>query len=422
MNILYNGGVRLYHIGARIASLRSEKVAKMLKGQKEAYGRIRSALGDGGCDLWIHAASLGEFEQARPLIERLRREQPDRKILLTFFSPSGYDVRCNYPKVDCVAYLPFDTPANVRRFLDAAKPRMAVFVKYEFWGNYLEELSRRDIPVYIISAIFRPSQPFFKPWGGIFRDMLGRFSRLYVQDDNSRELLKGIGIGKVTVNGDTRFDRVSEIMASSFEIPVVRDFMAGAKLAFIAGSSWPEDEERYIPWLNSMADKGVRAIIAPHEFDDRRLQVLLDSFNGDAELLSRVEAGGADALAGKRVIIVDSFGKLSSLYRYGHVAYIGGGFGAGIHNINEAAVYGMPVIFGPKYAKFKEARDLIALGGANSIADAGDFAGLLNTYLSAPELMAESGKIAGDYIRKNIGATDVIYNDLFSSQPDRRND
>ncbi len=415
MNLLYNGGVRLYAFGAKMASGRSPKIAKMISGQRDSVTRIKEALGDDGCDVWIHAASLGEFEQARPLIERLRREQPDKKILLTFFSPSGYEVRSNYPYVDCVAYLPFDKPAAVRDFLNAANPRMAIFVKYEFWGNYLSELKRRGIPTYIISAIFRSSQPFFKSWGGMFRKMLGCFDRLYVQDQDSAELLAGIGVDKVTVNGDTRFDRVSDVMASTFDIPAVAAFMKEAELSFIAGSSWPEDEEKYIRWLNNHASDGVKAIIAPHEFDKERLSRLLDAFDGEAVLLSEVESRGAAALDGKRVVIVDSFGKLSSLYRYGDIAYIGGGFGAGIHNINEAAVYGMPVVFGPKYQKFKEAKDLLRLGGARSVTDAASCTAVLDGFLRDRESLKNAGHIAGSYIKDNIGATEVIYNDLFSS-------
>ncbi len=415
MNFLYDSAIRLYSLGARTCALRSGKVACMIAGQKRAVDDIRSALGDGGCDVWIHAASLGEFEQARPLIERLRTMQPDRKILLTFFSPSGYEVRKNYDKVDCVVYLPFDTPANVRAFLDAASPRMAIMVKYEFWGNYLTELSRRGIPTYIISAIFRPQQPFFRKWGGMFRRMLGCFTRLYVQDEDSRRLLASIGIDRVTVCGDTRFDRVSQVMESAFELPAVEHFMRDARFAFIAGSSWPGDEEKYIPWLNSHAADGVRAVIAPHEFDAGRLEALLSQFGGEAELLSRVDERG-DALEGKRVVIVDSFGKLSGLYRYGDLAYIGGGFGAGIHNINEAAVYGIPVVFGPKYSKFKEAVDLIRLGGASSVTDVAGCAAVLDGYFADKAVLSEAGRKAGDYIRRNIGATDKIYNDLFSSQ------
>ena len=415
MNLLYNGAIGLYSLVARLASIKNEKVAKMIEGQRQTVHALRKAFGKNGCDVWIHAASLGEFEQARPLIERLKREQPDKKILLTFFSPSGYEVRKNYQYADCVAYLPFDTPSGVKDFMDAANPRMAVFVKYEFWGNYLQELRRRNVPAYIISAIFRPSQPFFRRWGGMFRDMLDCFTHLYVQDEDSRQLLDGIGVRNVTVNGDTRFDRVTDVMASTFDIPAVGRFMQEASMAFIAGSSWPEDEKIYVPWLNRHASDGVRAIIAPHEFDEERLGALLSEFGGDAVLLSSVEEN-AEVPAGKRVIVVDSFGKLSSLYRYGSLAYIGGGFGAGIHNINEAAVYGMPIVFGPKYSKFKEARDLIAIGGASSVNDSSGCSKVLDTYLSNKALVEDASRLTADYIKRNIGATDKIFRDLFSSQ------
>ncbi len=254
MNPLYNAAISLYGAAARLAALRSPKVKEMLAGQAATLRTLaeeRRRFAPGGYDLWLHAASLGEFEQGRPLMERLRREHPDKKILLTFFSPSGYRVRHNYAGADTVAYLPFDTPARVSAFLDAAAPKMAVFVKYEFWGNYLEQLAKRRIPTYIISAIFRPGQRFFRPGGGAFRRMLGNFTRLYVQDERSRELLAGIGIDRVTVSGDTRFDRVTDILRTAKNVPVVEKFVENSTFTLIAGSSWAPDEDLYIPWLKS---------------------------------------------------------------------------------------------------------------------------------------------------------------------------
>lgn len=413
MNPLYNFGISLYATAARMAALRSKKVQDMLAGQRATLDSLeeeRKRIAPDGYDVWIHAASLGEFEQGRPLIERLRREHPEKKILLTFFSPSGYNVRKNYDKVDTVAYLPFDMPGNVSRFLDAAKPKMALFVKYEFWGNYLEQLRKRAIPTYIISAIFRPTQRFFRPGGDWARAMLRNFNHLYVQDEASRKLLAGRGIENVTVAGDTRFDRVTDIMNSVKDIKIVEYFIGQSSFTFIAGSSWPADEDNYIPWLKEHPE--VKAIIAPHEFDRERLGLLRKRFDGGVRLLSELSFP-SDLNGKERVLIIDCFGLLSSLYHYGSVAYIGGGFGAGIHNINEAAVYGMPVVFGPKHQKFKEASDLIVNGGGFEVKDKESTRTVLDKLLNDEETRHVAGTKAANYIKSNLGATDKIYSDLF---------
>lgn len=413
MNPLYNIGIHLYKLGAGIASLSNAKAAKMTAGHKETFDRVSNNLPAEGGAIWIHASSLGEFEQGRPLIERLRREHPDRKILLTFFSPSGYEVRKNYPQVDAVAYLPFDTPRNARRFIETVRPSVAIFVKYEFWGNYLQQLQKAGVPTYIISAIFRPGQIFFKPWGRMFRNMLRRFDRIYLQDEASRELLHGIGIDNTVVAGDTRFDRVTDVMAQTFDIAggeALRSFI-------IFGSSWGADEANYIPWLNS--HKEVKFIIAPHEFDAARVEALCKAIDGNVIPLSQWEKHVADtgkAPEGVRGVVVDCFGKLASLYRYASVAYIGGGYGAGIHNINEAAVYGMPVVFGPNFSKFKEARDLIALKGAFTVDSEAATAEILDRLLTDDSFRQQAGATAGQYIADNIGATDRIYADLFPAK------
>lgn len=347
------------------------------------------------------------------MIERLKREQPDIKILLTFFSPSGYEIRKNYSYVDAVAYLPFDKPSNVRQFLDVAKPRTVIFIKYEFWGNYLQQLHKAAVPVYIISAIFRQGQIFFRPWGGMFRRMLRRFDRIYLQDNESQKLLSGIGIDNTVVAGDTRFDRVTDVMAQTFDIAGgenLRSFI-------IFGSSWGADEANYIPWLN--ANRDVKFIIAPHEFDEARVAALCNAIDGNVIPLSQWERHIADNGTPPehiRGIIVDCFGKLSSLYRYASVAYIGGGHGAGIHNINEAAVYGIPVVFGPNYHKFKEARDLISLGGAFCVENAAATSSTLDRLLSDEACRTSAGKTAGRYIADNIGATDRIFSDIFGEK------
>ncbi len=421
MNQLYNTGIKLYELAARAVALRSVKVHKMIRGQRRTFDTLRRRLGNRPGCIWFHASSLGEFEQGRPMIERLRREHPEKPILLSFFSPSGFEVRKNYPFVDAVVYLPFDTPKRVRRFLDAARPSMAIFIKYEFWGNYLHELRRRGIPTYIISSIFRPGQRFFRSIGGMFRKMLRCFDRLYVQDERSRRLLKVIGVENVTVAGDTRFDRVTDVMRSTVDIPGFPGFGEQFPLRFIAGSSWEADEDVYAPWLNS--HENVAFIIAPHEFNETRLEALRNRFNAPVVLLSewtreikRANLPNGqipDHLKSVRGIIIDSFGKLSSLYRYADMAYIGGGFGAGIHNLNEAAVYGIPVIFGPNHVKFKEAADLIACGGGLSIATKDEFSSTLDALTSSKASMKQSGEAAAKYIRDHLGATDMIYRDLF---------
>ena len=404
MNPLYNTGIRLYGLAARVAALRSPKVRKMIQGQKRTLDTLRRRLGSRPGCIWFHASSLGEFEQGRPMIERLRREHPEKPILLSFFSPSGFEVRKNYPFVDAVVYLPFDTPSRVKKFLDAARPSMAIFIKYEFWGNYLKELRRRGIPTYIISSIFRPGQRFFRSVGGMFRRMLLCFDRLYVQDERSRRLLKLVGVENVTVAGDTRFDRVTDVMRSTVEIPGFPGFGKEAKLRFIAGSSWEADED----------------------VNETRLEQLRNRFHGDVILLSEwtreIKRAGLPSgeipeyLKRVRGMIIDSFGKLSSLYRFADVAYIGGGFGAGIHNLNEAAVYGMPVIFGPNNVKFKEAADLVECGGGFSVASREEFCHIIDILYGSPADLKLAGDAAGKYIRDHLGATDLIYNDLFGGK------
>lgn len=426
MTPLYNAGIRLYSAVAHIAALRSTKVKRMLAGQRRSVARLRvfrQRMAADGFDVWFHAASLGEFEQARPLIERLLAERPGIKILVSFFSPSGYDVRCHYDPRVAVVYMPFDLPGRVREFLDAAAPRMAIFIKYEFWGNYLSELHARGIPTYIISAIFRPRQRFFRPWGGMFRRILRNFDHFYVQDRRSAGLLASIGITAVDTVGDTRFDRVLEICRREISLPEIELFAnpcntAARPFMLVAGSSWERDEDIYIPWLKNRTE--VRAIIAPHEFNADRLYHLRSRLGSDqAVLLSDfrrlyiTDPDGAVRIAREsRFLIVDCFGLLSTLYRFADMAYVGGGFGAGIHNINEAAVYGIPVVFGPKHQKFNEARDLKNCGGGFGI-DSRSFADVADRMLGTPDARTAAGKAAKKYILDNIGATPRILADLF---------
>ncbi len=394
--------------GINAGACRNDKLKKLAAGEKSALAYLRDKICSEEQYIWIHAASLGEFEQGRPLIERIKKEHPEKKILLTFFSPSGYEVRKNFSQVDIVSYLPFDLKKRVKEFLDIVNPSMAIFVKYEFWGNYLSELKRRNVPTYIISAIFRPSQIFFKPWGGMFRKMLHCYNHIYVQDERSRQLLANIGIDKVTVAGDTRFDRVTDIMASCTKIPEIDSFIDKKRLTLVAGSTWQPDEAHIIPYFNS--HPGIKLIIAPHEVDETRINEIAGQLKRPYVRMSKTtpqEAAKADC------IIIDCFGKLSSAYTYGDIAYIGGGFGVGIHNLNEAAVYGIPVIFGPNHKKFKEASDLISNGGGVSFSENAVFNEIMDRFIGDRDALRKAGKAAGDYIKSNIGASDIIYGNLF---------
>lgn len=409
MNPLYNFAIRAFGTGIKIAASRDEKVKKLRDGQHDALDYLRGALKLGKRYIWFHAASAGEFEQGRPMIEMIKRNHPDSLILLTFFSPSGYETKKNFPLVDAVCYLPLDTPRRVKQFMDLVNPSIAIFIKYEFWGNYLQELKRRGIPTYIISAIFRQTQIFFRPWGGMMRSILKCYTRLYVQDERSKSLLAGIGIDNVTVAGDTRFDRVTDIMRGCKDIPEIRAMKERGGVFMVAGSTWEPDEANLLPYFNAHPE--LKLIIAPHEVKPERIAAIEAAVTRKVYRLSTLtmeQAADADC------VIVDCYGKLSSIYTYGDIGYIGGGFGVGIHNINEAAVYGMPVIFGPNYKKFKEAIEMIAAGGAFTYRSKEEFDSIMDRMLSDRAFLAVAGKNAADYVKHNLGATACIYADIDS--------
>lgn len=415
---LYRLGIHAYQCALRLASLRNRKARAMLQGRRRTLDILQQSLPTGARPVWVHAASLGEFEQGRPLMERLRREHPEVPIVLSFYSPSGYQVRRDWPGADAVVYLPADTPRAMRRFLDALQPRVAIIVKYEFWAEMLRELRRRQVPTYLISAVFRPGQAFFRRTGGMFRRMLGDFTRIYVQDQQSQRLLDGIGVKNVVVAGDTRFDRVKAIRDQAREIPELDSFTrGGTRLTFMAGSSWPADEDVYFPWLKRHS-ADVLSVIAPHEFDAARLAEMQARLAPEvnAVLLSEVRKDPA-LLRNATALIIDCFGLLSSAYRYAHIAYVGGGFGAGIHNINEAAVYDIPVLFGPNYGKFLEAEGLIQAGCAFPLRSCADLLRIMeeDPALLQPDPRAKAGAAAHRYICAHTGATDKIYADIFSS-------
>lgn len=407
---MYNILIYLYLLGVAVYSRFNEKVRKMWRGERDAFDQLRRQVDPQDRYVWFHAASLGEFEQGRPLMEQLRRTHPELKILLTFFSPSGYEVRKNYAGADIITYLPLDTPLNARRFLRTVRPVAAFFIKYEFWYNYLHILKHRQVPVYSVSSIFREGQVFFRWYGRQYAKVLKCFTHFYVQNEKSRELLATIGIDQVTVVGDTRFDRVIDIKGQAKELPIVAQFVGDSRKVFVAGSSWEPDEDIYIPYF---ADKCWRLIIAPHVVNPQRVSRLIDRFaeQGQTAVAYTAVEQGCATLEGAQVLIIDCYGLLSSIYRYGQVAYVGGGFGVGIHNVLETAVWGMPVIFGPNNKRFIEAQGLKACGGGFDISCATDFASTMYRFLSSPDAIAEAGRKAGDFVEQQAGATEKILAD-----------
>jgi 3-deoxy-D-manno-octulosonic-acid transferase len=392
----------ILELGIKLAALFSDKPAKMVKGHREVFDLLKSKIDRNAQYIWFHAASLGEFEQGRPLIERIRKEYPQYKILQTFFSPSGYEVRKNYDGADIVCYLPIDTPANAKKFIELVNPCMVFFVKYEFWHNYLNTLYQKGIPTYSVSSIFRPNQIFFRWYGKSYQQVLKTFAHLFVQNEESKQLLAGIGVKNTTVVGDTRFDRVLDICAAAKQLPLVQKFKGDA-LTFVAGSSWGPDEDIFIKYFNAHPE--MKLIIAPHVVNDGHLKEIESKLQRSSIRYTQAteeNVGKADCL------IIDCYGLLSSIYRYGEISYIGGGFGVGIHNVLEAAVYGIPVIFGPNNKKFREAQHLLANKGGFEIHGYDDFEQLMNKFLTDEAYLKQSGKAAGDYVKGNAGAMELI--------------
>ncbi len=410
---MYTLAIRVYALAVAFASLFHRKARAMCIGQSRTYDILRDRIDRSAKYVWFHAASLGEFEQGRPMIEKIRAAYPEYKILLTFFSPSGYEVRKDYDGADVVCYLPFDTPRRVKRFLQLANPSVAIFIKYEFWSNYLHALKRSGVPVYLVSAIFRREQVFFRWYGSSYRKVLHCFTHLFVQDESSAELLAEYGVRNVSVAGDTRFDRVLDVQRGSRALPVVERFVGGGEGAkptvLVAGSSWQQDEDVYIPYFNEHSE--MKLIIAPHEIHREHLEYIASLLKRPSVRLSEV-GHDLSQLEGKDCLIVDSFGLLSSIYRYGTIAYIGGGFGVGIHNTLEAAVYGIPVLFGPRYHKFKEARDLISVGGGFAVSSRQAFARKMDELLASRSVLGIAGSCAGRFVSSHAGATDEILHEI----------
>lgn len=418
--MLYNIIMYVYQTGIAIYSHFNEKVKKMWTGERAAFGVLQKQVEPNAEYIWFHAASLGEFEQGRPLIERIKKEYPHYKILLTFFSPSGYEVRKNYEQADIVTYLPIDTVANARKFLRAVRPVMAFFIKYEFWYNYLHILRHRNVPVYSVSSIFRPNQIFFRPYGRQYAAVLKCFSHFFVQNDLSKKLLAKIGINDVTVVGDTRFDRVLQIKESSRCLPLLDKFIGNKEVksaaghskalrqVFVAGSSWLPDEEIFIKYFDKHSEW--KLIIAPHVIANSHLQQILQLLKGKKVVFytKATEENVADA----DVLIVDCFGLLSSIYHYCDVAYVGGGFGVGIHNVLEAAVWSVPVMFGPNNKRFAEAQGLLASEGGFEVDNYEMFAQVMEKFSSDKTFLQHSGNAAGDFVKRLSGATDKVFSSI----------
>ena len=395
MLLLYNIGIQFFGLVVRIFSLFNNKAALFVNGRKNIFEKISAQLDPDVAYIWFHFASLGEFEQGRPVLEALKAKYPQKKIVITFFSPSGYEIRKNYNLADGIFYLPLDTPSNARKIVSLFKPELAILTKYEYWYHYFQALNQQHIPIFVISGIFRPKQIFFKWYGGFNRKILNFVNHFFVQNKESQALLRSININNVSISGDTRFDRVAQNAATPKAIPFIEKFCAEARV-FIAGSTWPADEQLLSKLIHSKPDW--KFIIAPHEIDQPHIQEII-------KLIPKAIKYSENAADPQKhqVLVIDNIGLLSSIYRYAKVAYIGGGFGAGIHNTLEAAAFGIPVIFGPKYHKFQEAKDLIEVGAGVSISNFDELDNAFNNLA-----YCDSGQKAKAYVGSNVGSTDQI--------------
>lgn len=410
MIVLYKTGIFFYSILIKISSLFNEKAKQFIQGRKNWRENLQEKIDVNARYIWFHAASLGEFEQGRPVIEEIKKQFPEYKIILTFFSPSGYEIRKNYEGADLICYLPIDTKTNAKNFVDIVKPEKAFFIKYEFWYFFIDELKKQNIPLYIISAIFRDGQHFFKntPWGKWYRKSLFKFEHFFVQNESSAKLLEQIGLSNISVAGDTRFDRVASIAKAAKKIENVEKFK-GNSLVIVAGSTWKPDEELLAAFINQ--SKNIKFIIAPHEVTTSNVNRINQLLKKPSVSYSKIDETNIDI---HDVLIIDSIGLLSSLYQYSNIAYIGGGFGVGIHNILEAATFGMPIVFGPNFRKFKEAKDLTSEGGAFSITKYDELQRHFDRLISDEILLKKTAQISRDYVAKNVGSTKFIIKKVFN--------
>lgn len=409
MHILYNTAIHFYHFLIWLVSSRNPKAKKWLVGRKRLFERIQKEVVPGNHLVWFHVSSLGEFEQARPVIEGVKKYFPSYRILLTFFSPSGYELKKDYPLADYVYYMPLDTPRNASRFLDLVRPEKVFFVKYEFWFNFLSELNSRKIPTFIFSALFRPSQFFFQPWGRWFRKVLKVYTHIFVQNQTSFETLHKFGFDNVSISGDTRLDRVAQIARAASVLPKLEKFCNGMQV-IVAGSTWPEDEAIFLNYINDCTHQ-VKFIVAPHEVNQGSLDRITTLLKRSYVLYSADPTPAQ--LDSAQVLIVDGYGYLVSVYRYANIAYIGGGFTTGIHSILEPAVYGLPVVFGPNYRKFHEAVEMIQLGAAHTISNYEELNNLFEGYLTDQKKLENDGIFASQYVESNRGAAELIVRHFF---------
>ena len=406
MSVIYNIGIYFYRWLIGFVSLFNPKAKLWIDGRKNWRLNLETATKDAENLIWFHAASLGEFEQGRPLIERLKKEQPNCFILLSFFSPSGYEIQKNYKGADYVCYLPSDTKSNAKDFISITKPKQAFFIKYEFWYNYLSELKNNKIALFLISGIFRPEHIFFKTYGSWFRKQLKNFDSFFLQDQRSVDLIKSIGFNNTVLTGDTRFDRVIQIAENSKEIEQVKLFV-GDKKCLVIGSSWPIEEAMLCEYINLNPE--YKYIIAPHEINETHIKEIESRLTVAYKRWSEYDDKDT------RVLIIDNIGMLSALYKYANFAYIGGAFGSGLHNILEAAVYGIPVLFGPKISRFKEAGELIESNAAYSVSCKEELLGKLDMFFTKPDKTLEFGENAKQFIYKSKGASDLTWQHLYKN-------
>jgi len=404
MYTLYNFTLIITEFFLRIIALFNKKIRLFVDGRKEVFSKLKNEVSSDNKVIWMHCASLGEFEQGRPLIEKLKIKYPSYKIVLTFFSPSGYEVRKNYKGADVICYLPLDTKRNAREFIRLTNPALAIFVKYEFWPNILRELKNQQIETILVSGIFRENQAFFKGYGSWMRKSLNGFSQFFVQDDNSKNLLNSVGFTNVEKSGDTRFDRVFEITQQNNELNFVSEFK-GDSLLLVCGSTWKEDEDLLVEYINNSTTKSQKYIFAPHNIKQKEINELLKRITKKTVLYSDKENHN---LADAEVLIIDAIGFLTKVYGYADIAYVGGAFATGLHNVLEPATFGLPIIIGPDYQKFKEAIDLLNLGGITSIKSQKELNTALNELFLHSEIRVSKGRISKKFIHDNLGASEMI--------------
>ncbi len=412
MRIIYKIGIRIYFFLLILAAPFNVKARRWLKGRRGMWKKIRKSIPADAKVYWFHCSSLGEFEQGRPVIEEIRNKVPDCFILLTFFSPSGYELRKNYPGADLVSYLPLDTRFNAWRFINLVKPSAVYFIKYEFWYYFLRTLHKKKIPVFLVSAKFREDQAFFKWYGTWYRKFLNYFTHFFVQDQASANLLASIGVHNTTVSGDTRFDRVHTISERSFDYPKIEKFRQDKKI-IIAGSTWDKDEEILVEFINH-SDESVKFILAPHEISSRKIYRLVEMIEFPVVRFTEEEKRG---FSHAKVLLIDTIGHLSSVYKYGNIAYVGGGFGRGIHNILEAATYGLPVVFGPNYHKFLEAKEMLEIEAAFPVSDLPSLSDIFSRLLNDKEYLTSCSSKARDYVISRIGSTRKIVSESLKLIP-----